>query len=301
MPRQSARLSTPEPFELRLCLFGHGWVALAPHRWDEERGIFSTALAHGDAAVDVALQASGGELQMTIDSRRKLGAAAIDTIAGQLAHMLRLDDDLGAFHRLCRSDAGLRWAARRGAGRLLRSASAFEDLLKLLFTTNTTWAGTEAMTKKLVAACGAVAPSGRRAFPTAAQCPRDVAFWRDQVKVGYRAAAAVELVEAFLSGTIDDAAFLGAASGEELWERVTALRGFGPYAAGQALRLFGHYEALALDSWCRARFATLDGTAKPPSDREIAARYAGFAPFQGLAMWLDLTAEWHGEKSVRRR
>ena len=35
--------------------------------------------------------------------------------------------------------------------------------------------------------------------------------------------------------------------------------------------------------------------AKPPSDLQIAQRYQGFAPFQGLVMWCDLTADWHGE------
>ncbi|MFM1870862.1 MAG: hypothetical protein RL398_284 [Planctomycetota bacterium] len=302
MPTTAVTLSPPRPFDLRLCLFGHGWVALAPHDWDEERHTFTTALAHGDGAIDVEVgETAGGDVEVRLGSRRKLSTGAAEAIAGQVAHMLRLDDDLTAFHALCRKDQGLRWAARRGAGRMLRSASAFEDLLKLLFTTNTTWSGTVAMTDKLVAACGVPAPSGRRAFPTPQTCPREVEFWRDRVKVGYRAEAAVRLVEAFADGTLDDATFLGAGSAEQLWQRVTSLRGFGPYAAGQAMRLFGHYEALALDSWCRARFAELDGTKKPPSDRQIAARYEGFAPFQGLAMWLDLTAEWHSEKAISRR
>ena len=38
-----------------------------------------------------------------------------------------------------------------------------------------------------------------------------------------------------------------------------------------------------------------DGKKKPPADSTIAKRYAKYAPFQGLAMWLDLTAPWHGE------
>ena len=44
-------------------------------------------------------------------------------------------------------------------------------------------------------------------------------------------------------------------TGDELWRRLLALHGFGPYAAGQAMRLCGHYDRLALDSWCRARLA----------------------------------------------
>jgi N-glycosylase/DNA lyase len=217
-----------------------------------------------------------------------------------LRHMLRLDCDLAPFHALCRREPRLAWAAERGAGRLLRSASVFEDLLKLLFTTNTAWAGTESMTRKLVLAAGSPAPSGARAFPTPRQCLRDVAFYRDVVRAGYRAEAAVALAQAFADGRLDDATFLRPQPADELWRRLVALRGFGPYAAGQAMRLLGHYEHLALDSWCRARLAELDGTRRPPRDAAIARRYAPFEPFQGLALWLDLTADWHASSDPVR-
>lgn len=284
------------PFDLRLCLFGHGWVALAPHRFDEDTKTFSTVLLLGSAAVDAELRQTAPErLALRLVSARPLTANHKRLAKRHIAHMLRLDDDLGAFHAMCRGEPRLRWAARRGAGRLLRSATVFEDLMKLLFTTNTTWSGTEAMTKNLVAAAGAVAPSGARAFPSAAACVRDAAFYRDVVRTGYRADAAVQLATAFAEGRLDCGTFLREQSKEELWERLTSLHGFGPYAAGQAMRLLGHYEHLALDSWCRARLAAMAGRKKPPADRAIEKRYAKWAPYQGLALWLDLTAEWHGE------
>jgi N-glycosylase/DNA lyase len=37
------------------------------------------------------------------------------------------------------------------------------------------------------------------------------------------------------------------------------------------------------------------GKKKPPSDKTVARRYASFHPYDGLALWMDLTAEWHGE------
>jgi N-glycosylase/DNA lyase len=177
----------------------------------------------------------------------------------------------------------------------LRSPTVFEDLIKLLFTTNTTWAATEAMAKNLVAAAGTPAPSGARAFPTPTQCRRDTAFYRDVVRAGYRAGAALALANAFATGALDDATFLAPQPSPELWQRLVSLHGFGPYAAGQAMRLCGHYDRLALDSWCRARLAAMAGRKRPPADRTVERRYAKFAPFQGLALWCDLTAEWHGE------
>lgn len=294
MPRHTATLPTPAPFDLRLALFGHGWIGLPPHEWHEASQTWHTALAHGKSAIAIHVrQTSKNRLRLDLHAPRPLAAATRQRIAARIAHMLRLADDLTPFHQLCAADPQLAWVARRGAGRLLRSATVFEDLLKLLFTTNTTWAGTVAMTERLVAACGPVAPDGRRAFPTAGQCPTDPDFWRQQVKVGYRAAAAVELVEAFAAGALRERDFAGDAT--QVWQRLVSLRGFGPYAAGQAMRLRGHYEALALDSWCRAQLAARESPPVVPADREVAARYARFAPYQGLALWVDLTAAWHGE------
>lgn len=296
MPAATLRLRTPPPFDLRLCLFGHGWIALAPHRFDDATNTFSTVLSLGGVAVDATLRQDGrDQLVLRLCGARPLDAAQKRLARRHVAHMLRLDDDLGPFHALCRREQRLRWAARRGAGRLLRSATVFEDLMKLLFTTNTTWAGTEAMTRNLVAAAGAVAPSGARGFPAPADCVRDAAFYRDVVRAGYRADAAVALATAFAEGRLDDDRFLRPQPKDELWQRLVSLRGFGPYAAGQAMRLLGHYEHLALDSWCRARLAAMAGRRTPPSDRTVERRYAKFAPFQGLALWLDLTADWHGE------
>ncbi len=298
MPSRTLTLPVPTPFELRLCLFGHGWVALAPHTFDEASCTFRTVLRIGEQAVDATLQQTAKTtLSLRLDSARKLGVADARTAGRQIVHMLRLDSDLAAFHALCAKEPRLRWAAKRGAGRLLRSASVFEDLMKLLFTTNTTWSGTEAMTRNLVAASDSVAPSGARAFPSPQQCVRDAAFYREVVRTGYRAEAAVLLAEGFASGKLTDAQFLAPQTAAELWDRITNLRGFGPYAAGQAMRLLGHYEELALDSWCRAEFARRERGGKAPADSTIEKRYAKFAPFQGLAMWLDLTAQWHGESS----
>lgn len=298
MPTRTVHLPAPQPFELRLALFGHGWVALAPHAWDEAAATFRTVLRLDERAIDAELsQAEPARLRLRLAAAAPLTAADGRRAAERIAHMLRLHDDLSAFHAVCAREPRFAWAARRGAGRLLRSASVFEDLMKLLFTTNTTWAGTEAMTRNLVAALGSPAPSGARAFPSPAQCVRPAAFWRDTVRTGYRAEAAVQLAEAFAEGRLTDAWFLEAPTADELWRRITSLRGFGPYAAGQAMRLLGHYEALALDSWCRAELAKRAGRKRAPSDASIERRYAGFAPFQGLALWLDLTARWHGEGS----
>jgi N-glycosylase/DNA lyase len=160
-------MAVPEPFDLRLALRGHGWIALAPHRYDEDdpQGAWHTVLRLGNPAVDCAVSAGARGLQVALTAARPLSQAQVRQAKAQVAHMLRLDDDLSAFWSFCSATPRLRWAARRGAGRLMRSASVFEDLIKLLLTTNCTWSLTEAMVRNLVALAGKPARAGRTRFP----------------------------------------------------------------------------------------------------------------------------------------
>ncbi len=289
-------IAAPQPFELSLVLRGHGWVALAPHRFDEPAATWVVPLRLGATTALATVRQPRRQLEVTLQADRQLSAKAQQLAVAQLRHMLRLDDDLGAFWQACRGHERLDWVARRGGGRLLRSAGLFEDLMKLLFTTNCSWAATESMTRNLVGALGPLAADGTRAFPDAAACARDEAFYRDVVRAGYRARACVELATRFAGGELTDAQFLDPElPTAALRKRLLALHGFGPYAAGQALRLLGRYDDLALDSWCRATIARLLGRKRPPSDTAIARRYRPFGTFAGLALWCDLTTEWHGE------
>lgn len=280
------RLQPPQPFALDVAVRGHGWYDLEPHTYAD--GCFATVLRIDGQAVDAAVRESSSALAV------RLSAPVAQAAKTQLARMLRLDLDLEPFWALCDAEARLRWARARGAGRLLRSAHAFEDLIKLLFTTNCSWAATRLMTSRLVAALGEPAPSGRRAFPgpelVAAQPER---FFRDVVRAGYRSRACLALARAFAAGTLSDAHFSDPElDATTLRNRLLALDGFGPYAAGQALRLFGHHDDLALDSWCRAELARRAGRSRAPSDRAVAKVYARFGRWRGLALWVDLTTPW---------
>jgi N-glycosylase/DNA lyase len=305
MARARFELAVAPPFELPLAVTGHGWYDLAPHRYETGAARFETVVANGDVAWDVAVEQKdakrGATLHVTIDGAGAPSAAARAAVRAALRRILRLDHDFAPFWKRCSEWPSVSWAAKRGGGRLLASATLFEDLLKLLFTTNCSWAATRLMAQRLCDALGPKAPSGRAAFPSAAACAAtSEKFWRETVRAGYRARGARALARRF-AGTGGAA---GAAESEfidcdvttdELRERLLALDGFGPYAAGQALRLLGRHDDLALDSWCRAQLAKQLGKKRPPSDRTIERRYARYGADRGLVLWLELTASWHGE------
>ncbi len=278
-------------------MFSHGWIDLDPFRWDEASAAFSTPVDVDGQVVDVVLRQSGSGLSAVVGSTRELSKARRARLRELLPYMLRLDEDLAGFWAKCSQTPRLAWVARRGAGRIFRSTSVFEDLMKLLFTTNCSWAATRLMTTRLVEALGEAAPSGRQAFPNPAVCAnQDEAFYRDVVRAGYRARSCVALASRFVDGELSAAWFTDRSLGlDQVRERLLDLDGFGPYAAGQAMRLLGHYKDLALDSWCRARLAEMAGKKKPPADTTVAKRYAAFDPYDGLALWMDLTAGWFGE------
>jgi 3-methyladenine DNA glycosylase/8-oxoguanine DNA glycosylase len=226
----------------------------------------------------------------------------------QLRACLALDDDLEPFRRRAAAleaerAAGrkglpdLRWALARGAGRLLRSPTVFEDAVKTLCTTNCSWALTRLMVSRLCERLGAAAPLGGRAFPSpAAMASAPERLYREEIRAGYRAPFLLALARDVAEGALDlEALRRSEEPTEEVARRLRRIRGFGPYAAEHLLRLLGRHDHLALDSWTRAKLARLRGRRRPPSDRTLRGWYAPYGEWAGLAMWLEVTADWHGD------
>jgi 3-methyladenine DNA glycosylase/8-oxoguanine DNA glycosylase len=297
------KLSVPDPFELDVVLRGHGWVGLAPHRYEREQGRLHTVidlaalgLARGPV-VDVELRAgsaAAGGLIAKLRARRGLERRELEQVRQALTTSLALDIDLVEFWAQCEPIERLRWVPSRGAGRLQRSPVLFEDLLKLLFTTNCTWANTVSMVRRTCEALGRRGPAGVPAFPSAATCARQPeSFWRDEVRVGYRAAHCRTIAEGFASGRSSSEQFEDPELPTvEVRRRLLALPGFGPYAAGQALRLLGRFDDLAIDAWVRKQASELHGMTSG-DDKALARRYVEFGRFAGLALWMDVTKPWH--------
>jgi N-glycosylase/DNA lyase len=303
-------MKTPEPFDLALTVRSHGFYDLAPWRWDEARGVLSRplVLSTGRAVVAEVTQVER-DLAFRALARGRLGSAEAREARETLAVCLSLDEDLGPFRERAlaiereraagrRDLPDLRWALARGAGRLLRSPTVFEDAVKTLCTTNCSWALTKLMVERLCAALGEEGPGGERAFPSPARiAARPESFFREVVRAGYRAASLRALARDVDSGALDlEAMRHSPLPTPELLARLLELHGFGPYAAEHLLRLLGRHDHLALDSWTRGKLARLRGRRRQPSDRTLRRWYAPYGPWAGLAMWLEVTADWHGDR-----
>ncbi len=281
------RLPLPPNFSFDAVVRSHGWYDLPPFSYDAASGTLSTRLAAGEVvfrARDGNLEARGRGV-----SRSELASAA--------RRVFSLDLDLSACAGSFAPAPVLARGLARGGGRMLRSPSLFEDAVKMLFTTNCSWAATRGMVVRLLALSGV--ESG--AFPGPAAVARiSPARLKNRVRCGYRASALSRFARRVDSGRLDLSAWeRPGASSADVREAILAEHGFGPYAAEGLLRILGRHDYLALDSWIRKRYRELYRGPAKSVDSAIARRYAKYGAFRGLALWLEMTSNWHEGRESR--
>lgn len=291
-----------EPVDFRRLIQGHGVSELPPLRVEPDRQTLSATLPiSGRAPVTaVVRQTKPGFIAIDTDGFTLPDEQRDDLVRG-VRRMLRLDEDLSPFYALAASDPELRWAIN-GAGRLTRCLTVFEDVVKTILTTNCAWSATVRMTTALIDQLGAPAAtpstdgSFLKAFPTPeAMAAQEESFYREVIKAGYRAKYLKELARMVVAGEVDLEA-LGRASVEELPDdelakQLQALPGVGPYATAHIMMMLGRYSRCIFDSWTRPTYAARCGLERA-TDAEIAARFASYGRFAGLAFWLFITEPW---------
>jgi 3-methyladenine DNA glycosylase/8-oxoguanine DNA glycosylase len=284
-----------EPVDLRRTLLSHGFVELPPMELDEEApSLTVTLVPDGRGARTVEIRPGRrGRVRILVQGRAP-SAAAAERIVERARHVLALDEDLSDFYTALTDDPDLAWAAG-GAGRMIRSPSVFEDVVKTICTTNCAWSATERMVGALVANLGARAPGGRHAFPTPeAMAEADEGFYKGVVRSGYRGPYFRTLAADVAAGKLDLEELLDPElPDDEVAERLLSLPGVGPYATAQMMMLLGRYSRLILDSWSRPKYAQLNG--RKASDKTIERRFRRYKRYAGLAFWLYVTRDWVAE------
>jgi 3-methyladenine DNA glycosylase/8-oxoguanine DNA glycosylase len=289
-----------EPVLLARTLNSHGVASLPPSKIDEETW-----------TLEVTLPVPRGARTVRVSPARK-GHARVELVAGgssarvraavlaQLRQMFRLDEDLSSFYAAAGDDPELAWASL-GAGRMLRSPTVFEDVVKTICTTNCAWGGTVRMVTALVDELGvAAAGTKQRTFPTPpAMAEAPDSFYKDVARAGYRSAYLRQLAGDVASRELDlEELNDPGLSDEEVEARLLGLPGVGPYAAAHVmLTSLGRYSRLVLDSWTRPTYAKLVGR-KKVADKTIARRFKRYGPYAGLAFWLLLTRRWVDEDAA---
>lgn len=281
-----------EKVDLRRTLASHGVATLAPQVVDLEWWQLETTLAVGPVPVTVRI----GEYQPGQVLVESIGAvtsqAEGERLLAAVRYLLRLDEDMSRFYQLAAADPALAWTVS-GAGRMLRSLTVFEDVVKTICTTNCAWSATIRMVEAIVGHLGEPGPAGQRAFPAPeAMAAAGPEFFRDVARAGYRGAYLVKLAASVADGSVDLQELADPELPDaEVEKRLLALPGVGPYAVAHVMLIsLGRYRRLILDSWTRPTYARLAG--RKASDKTIERRFRKYGRYAGLAFWLYLTKDW---------
>ena len=188
-------IATPSDFSFKRTVISHGWCQLAPFKMDMDKWVLSRTLdLSGRQPVTLAIRGTKGKLKIT--TPRQLRESAQKQVIRDVRHMLRLDDDMADFYRVLAKDPDFDWIPGQGAGRLLRSPTVFEDLVKMICTTNCSWALTKKMVTGLVENLGRESSDGERTFPTPeAMALMPLKFYVNEVRAGYRSSYLKQLAD----------------------------------------------------------------------------------------------------------
>ncbi|MGF7233898.1 MAG: ribosylglycohydrolase [Frankia sp.] len=293
LPRAGAATirRVPTGFALAEIVTSNGWAGLPPASYEPGAGVLHRTLTPPEAGpltvsvrqVRGVVVASWGRTTGTPGDRA--------AIAATIGHMLSVDDDLSDLYDACDAVPGFEWVRRSGRGRLLRSPTVWEDAVRTLATTNTSWSRTRALLDRLVDGLGPTGPAGERAFPDAAAvAAAGVGFLRDVVRAGYRAEPLERFAASVASGRIDVESWLDRERpDDQVRAEISALAGFGPFATDGLMALLGRPRGLTLDAWAARQVGELCGQPGPADEAAAAARYRPFGRWAGTVCWLEIT------------
>ncbi len=290
-------LPARKPFNFLSVVNSHGWRQLVPFSYDENSNTLCYILRLSQGRV-IELQMRAGADGVLVETE-KLDRLERAEVVDKVTWMFGLDMDFSPFYTASRGEPKLKRAKKLAHGRVLRSPTLFEDVIKTILTTNTLWGATKNMTSKLVDEFGAARTVGagpsrpvtgapfNKAFPTpeaiAASSPE---ILREKIRVGYRASAIHELAVRIASGKYDlESLKTSKLPTLELRKDLLTINGVGPYAAANLLLILGRSDFIPIDSWALKLVSREWYRGKPITAKEVEKHFEEWGEFKGLAFW----------------
>lgn len=294
-------LPARQPFRFLSVAKSHGWLQLAPFAFDEETSTLSyiDRLSNG-RVLEYRISESTGGVKVETDGLTKTEQAEASE---HINWMFGLDMDFSSFYAASRREPKLVQAEKLARGRVLRSPTLFEDVVKTILTTNTLWAATKRMNLNLIhqygpALDGETPPPGgetplpggereKRAFPRPAEiADSSPEVLREAVRVGYRAPAIYELAVRVATGELDlESLKTSDLPTLELRKELLKIKGIGPYAAANLLLILGRGDFIPVDSWALKLVSHEWYGGQPVTPKQVEEAFEGWGEFKGLAFW----------------
>lgn len=280
-------IPTPAAFDLPAVVNSHGWIQMPPFVQTARGGLaYVIRLSTGKVLRFTVSQTSSG---LRVDATDLLSEAEQSELGNTLRWMLSLDENVAEFYPLAQQEPRLQRMVQRQAGRVLRSPSLFEDVIRTLLTTNTLWAHTLRMCRELVSRYGELLPCDTtlNAFPTPARLAEvDEPSLREQCRMGYRAPYVVELAQKVASGAFDIELLKSSTlPSAELRKELLGIKGVGGYAAANLLMLLGRYDYVPVDSWSMKMVSNEFFGGEKVTSKQVLQTFEKWGKWQGLAFW----------------
>ncbi|GAB4385492.1 MAG: hypothetical protein Kow0022_11560 [Phycisphaerales bacterium] len=283
-------IRAPGDYVLRRDVCSYGYFRLAPDRWEAATQTLRTVLdlEEGPARIRIVEHQRG---VLTASSDRALTRLEQRSARARIRRMLRLDEteeDIARFHQV-----DPRWK-QSGRGRLFRSPTLFQDVVRTVTSCNVTWSSTVNMNRRL---CEVLGRSG--AFPRAERLARArPGTLRGRCRVGYRDQRLIELAQLFVRGGIDEEWLQAPQTpDEDVYRFLLTLPGVGPYAAGNIMQLLGRYSRLAVDSELLRHAREVLGFAGEDAAvvRQVQAHYERFGAQKFRSYWLEVWTQYDAQ------
>jgi len=285
----------------------YGFAFMAPNSFDKKDSAFRRPLTLSDGSssdVEIA-QPDGAGTPLVVTHTGD--SSSDEEVMSQCCRMLRIgypheDDAIARFAELCPMHAA------NGLGRIFRSPTFFEDIVKQISLTNVQFGRSLEMNRLL---CEHVGSNGR-SFPSPnqlANCSEE--FLKTKCKVGYRASRIIANAKLVATGEVDERLLHKQAANVQSHHDALALQqrlqqllhGVGPYSGKNLCVMLGVYHLVPADTETVRHLNNGSGSKEKVDsknvDRIVARMFDEYEPVQFLAFWSGLWLEY--ERAVGRR
>lgn len=234
-------------FSLRKTVLSHGWVNLPPYEYDYKNNILHRTEVINGNLTELLISQKENLLKVKVKSKEKLDISNKSEIKKNIHNIFQLDIDFNEFCDLTKKlNKRINHYVKAGGGRFLTGNSLFEDVVKTLFTTNTTWNQTVNMTKSFISQFNNIKYGTPMiyGFPTYCEFrkikPKKVV---KGLKLGYRNEFLENIINIFLekNGFVDEDKITIA-------NELNKVKGIGRYSVAHIKCLMGMFDEIPIDS-----------------------------------------------------
>jgi len=280
-------LNPPTPFNLPAVVRSHGWIQMTPFAETPDQGLAYILRLSTGKVLYFEVHVHNNELLVEPDCA--ITKPEREELTRTISWMLDMEQDFTEFYRLAEQEPKLVKVVERQAGRVLRSPTLFEDVIRTLLTTNTLWKHTLRMCRELTTRYGDPSPNDptQHAFPTSERLAElDELTLREQCRMGYRAPYVCELAQRVASGVLDlERLKTSPLPTSELRKELMTIKGVGGYAAANLLMLLGRYDYVPVDSWALKVVSSEFFGGENVTPKQVQSTFGQWGKWQGLAFW----------------